>query len=164
MPGLQPFPVTTSKGYIVKDDFRFTDGERKIIAGAVDLVGRTGAKEFNLGYLHEDVPTDEAGWYAYAQYQGARITCDGQSGPVMAVDGLVRMILDGAKCMTCGRLVTTNPEGAYAHDSTMMDGTKWSAEDQAKVGVCFWRRDGEIWQSSCKSRKPKSRLRHRRRR
>lgn len=35
----------------------------------VDLVGRCGAREFEIGYLHDDVPVAQAGWYASAFYR-----------------------------------------------------------------------------------------------
>lgn len=59
--------------------------EDALIAG-VDLVGRTGATDFEVGYLHDDVPVAEAGWYAKAQYRGARLTAEDHPGPVEAVE------------------------------------------------------------------------------
>ena len=44
--------------------------ESDAVIACADLVGRTGAKEFQVGYLHDDVPVEQAGWYAHAQYQG----------------------------------------------------------------------------------------------
>lgn len=43
------------------------------LAACAELVGRTGAKDFQIGYLHDNVPLRLAGWYAYAQYPGNRI-------------------------------------------------------------------------------------------
>jgi len=37
------------------------------LIAAADLVGRTGATGFEIGYLHDDVPAEKAGWYAHAQ-------------------------------------------------------------------------------------------------
>jgi hypothetical protein len=34
------------------------------------MAGRAGAREFEIGYLHDDVPLEDAGWYAHVQYQG----------------------------------------------------------------------------------------------
>lgn len=51
------------------------------VIACADLVGRAGATQFKLGYLHDDVPIEEAGWYAHAQYRGARITVDDRRSP-----------------------------------------------------------------------------------
>jgi len=43
------------------------------LTAAVDAVARTGATQFELGYLEDDVPVEEARWWASARYQGVRI-------------------------------------------------------------------------------------------
>jgi len=118
---------------------------------AADLVGRTGARHFEIGYL-DDTPPHR--WYAHAQYRGARITCENQPDPVAAAEGLARQLLTGAQCQHCGRLVTLNPAGAYAHDSTLMDGRPWTAQQQTDAGVCYWRRRGRTWVRGCEGHWP----------
>jgi hypothetical protein len=99
--------------------------EDAVIACA-DLVGRCGAREFEIGYLHDDVPVAEAGWYASAFYQGARITVDDQTHPALAAEGLALRLLDGAICR-CTRPVAS---------ATAQDG-------------CRWRRVGRRWEPGC---------------
>ncbi|RCG17276.1 hypothetical protein DQ384_39815 [Sphaerisporangium album] len=37
------------------------------VMAALDLVGRAGAKSLQVGYLHENVPAEQAAWWAHAQ-------------------------------------------------------------------------------------------------
>jgi hypothetical protein len=120
---------------------------------AADLVGRTGAKEFTLGYLHDDVPAAEAGWYAYAQYKGARITEEG-AGPVEAAEALARRLLAGGKCTRCGGLITLSGSGAFAYEHAhLADGTTWTAREAAKARQCRWTRLGKRWEAGCQREK-----------
>lgn len=99
-----------------------------LVIAAADLVGRTGATQFQIGFMHEDVPADEAGWYASAWYQGARVTVGEQRSPMDAADGLARRLLRGARC-GCGRKVALHGIG--------------------KPSECRWRREGPVWVSAC---------------
>lgn len=122
---------------------------------AADLVGRTGATQFKIGYLHDDVPPEEAGWYAHAQYRGARITVEDQPGPAEAADALARRLLTGAKCYHCGGLVTLSDDSAFAfHRARTVDGVRWDIEQSAAAGWCRWRRIGNRWEGGCENRKP----------
>lgn len=125
-------------------------GEAILIACA-DLAGRTGAKEFEIGYLHDGVPIDQAGWYAHAQFRGARIHIEEQRSPVAAAYALAVRLLTGAKCVRCGSLVTLASDGtAFAFTRAhLADGTTWSAEEAAAAGQCRWRLVGERWEPSC---------------
>jgi hypothetical protein len=124
------------------------EDDARLIA-AVHLVGRTGAKEFEIGYLHEDVPPSEAAWYAHARYKGARITEENHASPVEAAEALARRLLTGARCK-CGKLVALRDDGAFAFTrSRLSDGSEWSAGDAARAGQCRWRRDGRVWVSGC---------------
>jgi hypothetical protein len=129
--------------------------DRGAIIAAAELVGRSGGRHFDIGYLHDDVPIAEAAWYASAQYRGTRITCENQPHPVAAAEGLARQILDGAQCQHCGRLVTLDPAGAYAVDRTMIDGSRWtSGQQRAAGGVCRWQRQGPTWIRGCPTTPP----------
>ncbi|HYS41156.1 MAG TPA: hypothetical protein VEO01_36540 [Pseudonocardiaceae bacterium] len=134
--------------------------DQDAVTACADLVGRTGATNFTIGYLHDDVPPDQAAWYAHAQFRGARITIDDQPGPVEAADALCRRLLDGAKCR-CGRLVTLSDSGAVAYDSTMADGSTWTVEQARRAGQCRWRRIGARWEPNCPT--PPGRTKSRRR-
>jgi hypothetical protein len=121
--------------------------EDAVIAGA-DLVGRTGATHFQVGYLNDEPPHN---WYAQARYKGARISEDNHRGPVEAVEALARRLLTGAKCINCGKLITLSGSGAFAYESPVMaDGSSWTAEEAAAAGQCRWTRMGKRWESACK--------------
>lgn len=122
---------------------------RNVVVACADLVGRAGARGFQIGYLHDDVPADQAGWYAHAQYRGARITADNHRGPVEAAEALARRLLTGAKCR-CGRLVALSRSGAVAFDGTVVaDGSRWTVADARSAGQCRWERRGARWEPSC---------------
>jgi len=100
------------------------------VKACADLVGRTGASQFQIGFVHDNVPVEEAGWYAHAQYRGARLTTTSDyRGPAEAADALSRRILHGGNC-GCGK-PTTLQDGR--------DVRKW----------CRWRREGDRWVSAC---------------
>ena len=95
------------------------------VVACADLVGRAGASGFEIGYLHDDVPIEQAGWYAHAQYRGARLTVEDRCSPSEAALALAERLLRGAACR-CGDQVTLN------------DGPG-----------CRWQLQGERWQPGC---------------
>lgn len=122
--------------------------EAEVIACA-DLVGRTGAREFEMGYLHDDVPPDGAAWWASAKFRGARIQVDNHIHPAAAARALAVKLLTGAQCR-CGKLVALSDRGATVYrDATMADGSKFTAEQAAAAGQCRWRLVGRSWEPSC---------------
>jgi hypothetical protein len=117
---------------------------------AVDLVGRSGARQIEVGYLHDNVPTEQAGWYAHAQYRGVRITEEDHRGPVEAVEALARRILTGARCAHCGGLVALSDDGAIAYpNARMADGTVWTEQQIRAAGQCRWTRETRRWKRGC---------------
>lgn len=99
-----------------------------IVAACADLVGRAGAREFQIGYLHDDVPDEEAGWYAHAQYRGTRVTAEDHRSPSGAALALAERLLRGAACR-CGQRVTL---------ADGVDGCRWrlaSARRHRPVGA-----------------------------
>lgn len=82
---------------------------------AVDLIGRTGATDLEIGYLHDDVPTDQADWWATARYRGARVTVEHKRSPGHALDSLLARLLDGGQCRWCGREVTNRRSAGRRH-------------------------------------------------
>ncbi len=123
--------------------------DQDALIACADLIGRTGARDFQIGYLHDDVPVEKAGWYAHASYQGARISVADLTGPIEAADALSRRILAGARCTRCGGLITLSDDGAMAVGQTMADGSEWTAAQQAAAGLCRWRRMGPKWVMGC---------------
>jgi len=117
------------------------------LIAAVELVGRTGAKGFQIGYLNDEPPQR---WYAYAQYQGTRITADEHRGPVEAAEALARRLLEGGKCTRCGGVIALSGTGAMVYpEATLTDGTRWTATDAAAAGQCRWARMGNHWAAGC---------------
>lgn len=99
------------------------------VLAACDLVGRSGATGFEIGYLHDDVPSEQAGWYATAQYRGARLIADDHRGPVEAAEALARRVLDGATCAHCDKPIRL--------------------DDRLAVNACRWTRTGARWVRGC---------------
>lgn len=114
-------------------DFRNMDA----VVAVADLVQRSGARRFEIGWLHDDVPSHLAGWYAHAQYRGARITCEDQPSPQHAADGLAASLLDGGTCRYCGAKTSAAP-------------TVLGHYEGGDPGPCVWHRDGNTWISGCK--------------
>jgi hypothetical protein len=102
--------------------------DQDALHAGLHLIERTGAKQVEIGYLHEDVPAEQAGWYAYAQYHGARVTAQDHQGPVEAVEALARQLLDGGLCAFCGQKIAL---GDYP-------GRR-----------CRWTRHGDEWVRGC---------------
>lgn len=100
---------------------------------AVDLVGRTGADNVEFGFLNDNVPTEEADWWAAAHYKpkGAKVVVEDYPGPVQAMEALARQLIDGGRCTICDRPISLDP------DSTS----------------CTWTRMGNKWVPQCGGRK-----------
>jgi hypothetical protein len=133
------------------------------VLACADLVGRTGARSWELGYLHDGVPMEEAGWWCSAVYKGHKVIVMDQAHPVLAAMSLATRLLTGAKCR-CGRLIVLSPVGAIAYDPALMaDGSTWTAEQAMAAGQCLWRLDGRRWEPSCpEPTRPKPSRNHRR--
>jgi hypothetical protein len=125
-------------------------GDEDAVKACADLVGRTGARHFECGYVHEGVPIAEAGWYATAVYKGAKITAEDKASPAEACDALADRLLSGAQCQHCHGLVALSDRGAFAfRKATLATGQRWDAEDAAKAPQCRWTRTGARWERGC---------------
>jgi hypothetical protein len=121
------------------------------VKACADLVGRTGATAFEFGYVHEDVPVAEAGWWATAVYKGVKRTAEDKASPDEACDALADILLTGAQCQHCKGLVALADDGAFAYRSAFLaTGHRWDAEDAAKAPQCRWARTGARWERGCK--------------
>jgi hypothetical protein len=80
------------------------------MVGAVDLLGRTGATQFQVRYCEEEKPVV---WMALGQW-GDRWEVAAAMTPLLAVFGLCDQVIDGGKCTHCKR-----PTG-FAADITEM--------------------------------------------
>lgn len=110
------------------------DDQERLLA-AVDAIGRTGAKGFEVGHLNDDVPSHLARWYASAQYKGARVASEEHPGPVEAAEGLLWKVLEGGQCVRCK--ATIGIEG-HAYPDDPQAGER-----------CLWRRVGPCWVPGC---------------
>lgn len=110
------------------------------LLAAVELVGRSGARQFDVGYLDGDVPSSEARWWASAYYKGARLQADEHRGPVEAAEALARRILDGGTCQHCGGYTVV---GAGEIGVLVFFGTVKSRR------ICRWVRTGPRWDRTC---------------
>lgn len=149
---------THRPGDDVDFDFDFPIDRDALIA-AVDLVGRSGATGFEVGFLHDDVPTDQAAWWAKAQYRGVRLSVENQPGPAEAAEALARRVLTGGKCAHCGGLVALSDDGAIAYSGgRTLDGKPWGVEEASAARQCRWKRVGDRWDRTCEEhRTPKTR-------
>ncbi len=98
---------------------KLTTREKDAIAHTVEAIGRTGARSLELGFLDDDPPHR---WYATAQYQGAKVSCDGQEDPVGAVLGLYAVLAAGGECTTCRRTIAVDHA-----DTGPVDGARMNA-------------------------------------
>lgn len=84
--------------YNPKEDPRFV--------AAVDLIGRTGASEFQIRYSDDESPTV---WFAVAKY-GLKAECDAALDPGMAVMRLAERLIDGGQCTHCHKPTGLDPD------------------------------------------------------
>jgi hypothetical protein len=96
-----------------------------MVLACADLSGRVGARDFEIGYVHDDVPIEEAGWYVQVSYQGARIIVQDHRSPETAALAMAVRLLDGATCR-CRKSVS------------LSDGSG-----------CRWRLVGQRWEPGC---------------
>ncbi len=116
-----------SPATVAPDDL--SDDERDALLAGVDVIGRSGAKDFEFGFL-DDNPANPR-WWAKAQYGGARLGVEGYRSPTAAIESLVRRVLTGGLCTHCGRYVKVGGAGGKA---------------------CRWYRDGRTWRRGCEAR------------
>lgn len=142
--------------------------DEDVLLATVELVGRTGAKNFEIGWLNDPgEPSYEAHgpqWWCKAQYRGERLFVEGFDRPDDACQALAERLLHGAKCNHCGALVALSDDGAFAFQTAhLVDGTTWTAEQASAAGQCRWRREGPHWKRGCEGRKPSRREKRARR-
>lgn len=109
--------------------------DEEALTAAIDLVGRTGAKDVTFGYLDDDVPIQDARWWAKVMYGErspvgvATVMTEDHVGPVEAMEALAHRLLDGGQCQFCGRKV---------------------ALSEYRNNRCRWRRVGDTWHPGCR--------------
>lgn len=85
----------------------------KFIAG-VDMLGRTGATQFQIRYADDEKPIV---WFAVVIYKGnmKKFETAAASHPVEAVMRLCQQVIDGGTCTHCGRPTAFDAD----HDDTV---------------------------------------------
>lgn len=113
------------------------------VVAAAEVVGRSGGREFEVGWLYDDedappgwpegvaVPVEEQRWYATARWKGALLKGEG-AWPWEACERLAARILHGGQCIACRQKINLVPEqGSWAD------------------GNCNWHREGKHWIRGC---------------
>jgi hypothetical protein len=121
---------------------------------AVDLIGRSGAREFEIGYLHDDVPVEQAAWWAHAQYRGARIVVENHARPEAAAEALAVKVLSGGMCTHCRGLIALSDAGAVAYPGHLTDGSEMTEERARAMPQCRYRRVAAKWVRGCTDSHP----------
>lgn len=120
------------------------------LIAAVDLIGRSGGKRFEFGYLDEDVPVERARWWAHADYGGTRISEENHRGPLEAIEALARRVLTGGMCTHCRGLIALSDAGALVTPGArMLDGSVMTEDRARGMGQCRWTRVGKKWVRGC---------------
>lgn len=86
--------------------------QRRHVLALTHLADRAGARDLEVGYLHDDVPIEEAAWWARVGYQGAHLTSENHASPGDAALGLATKIIEGSLCRCRRRASTILAEGA----------------------------------------------------
>lgn len=146
--GRETMAAFTGQRPVLHDGDCGADGDA--VKACADLVARTGAKSFECGYVNDDVPVADAGWYATAVYKGAKLTEQDKASPAQACDALAARLLTGAQCQHCKGLVALADAGAFAYGSAVLaTGQRWDVEDAARAPQCRWTRTGARWERGC---------------
>lgn len=126
------------------------------IAAAGDVIRRSGARGFELGYTNDEATrVEDAAWFAWADYGGTRIIVENRASPEEAAEALARRLLTGAKCKHCSGLVALSDDGAVAYPGLMRDGSTMTVEQARTMRQCRWTREGPKWVPGCtKDRHP----------
>lgn len=122
-----------------------------------ELIGRTGAKALEVGYLDDDPPHR---WYAHAEYRGTRITVENCAGPAEAVEALAVRLVHGGRCQGCRRLVGA-VDGPVPVGTIIGEATPADADVEKTRGVCRWTRQGRTWVRGCGNPAPDGSTRER---
>ncbi len=103
----------------------------EMLVAAVDVLGRSGARYFEVGYLDDNVPAYKALWWAKARYDGRVVMVEDKPGPDFAAEALARRVLDGGLCTHCRKVIRVDAPRSERHR------------------VCRYRRVGPVWKRGC---------------
>jgi hypothetical protein len=114
--------------------------DKDMLLAGVELVGRAGGRDFQVGFLDDDVPMRQARWWARARLHdrpelgdaaGADVIVEDLPGPDFAAEALARKLLDGGTCVHCKKSI------------------KLAAPRSERREVCRYVRVGPRWKRGC---------------
>lgn len=102
---------------------------------AIEMVERTGAQNFEVGYLNEDAKRmQDADWFATARFRGTMVKTEHHASPVTAAETLMTLLMRDAKCRFCDRKIS------------------WGRAELKKR--CLWRQVDGRWLRGCTDTHP----------
>ena len=111
------------------------------LLAAIEVIGRSGATQFEVGYLDHTAQSADARWWASAHWNGTRVQVEDHTSPYAAADALARQLLNGGGCTHCGGTITLGP----------------TSRKKRRAGkLCAWTRQGRRWVRGCEVAVPES--------
>jgi hypothetical protein len=83
------------------------------LVAAVELIGHTGARGFEIAFDDECGAPEKVMWHATATYQGAKVWSRHYPYPAQAAEELLVKLMNGGLCKKCG---LTTVVGLDTHD------------------------------------------------
>lgn len=81
------------------------EDERDRLLAGVGAVARAGGRALEVGYLEETADMRAARWWASARFAAGRVLVEEMPSPVDAVEGLAWRVLEGGRCVRCGKTI-----------------------------------------------------------
>lgn len=105
------------------------DEQMQVIAAVAELIGRTGATDFNVEW-HELENRGNDGkiritWFVYAGYPSGHWEIGAAPDPVRAAIRLAEAVVDGGRCTHCNRMSTVDHN--WQHPVSADDAAPWCA-------------------------------------
>jgi hypothetical protein len=121
---------------------------------AVEVIGRAGATNFEVGYLDDEVPSEMARWWASAKWRGTKVLVEDETGPDVAAEALAFKVIVPGQCVHCGRTITVR---RIDDDGTPLIYTisghplldEDAIEETGLDALCVWNRRGRHWLRGC---------------
>lgn len=102
------------------------DADDPLLVAAIDMIGKSGGKSFQIRYDEEQDPTV---WVAVAELRSGAWECAGGKTPAQAAVRLLAEMFDGGQCAHCGRAAGVTED--------------WRSDMPLADVVCWWIFDPE---------------------